>query len=245
MRIHVEETPKKLIAVFADWIINYIGKVLMHQEIFTWAISGGNSPKQLYELLAQSPASDKILWKQLHIFFGDERYVSFDDIRNNGKMAYDALLSKVPIPPDQIHYMRTDIKLEDSVAAYKKILHDYFDTEKNSFDLVLLGMGDNGHTLSIFPESPLVAEKAKWVSGCYVEEQQMERITLTAPIVNKASQIAFLVTGENKAAMVKKVIEGAFTPDQYPAQLIKPDTGELHWFLDLAAASESDRSKIM
>src|SRR5262249_45403092 len=158
-------------------------------------------------------------------FWGDERMVPFDDPRNNGKMAYRIFLKYVPVPSDQIHYIQTEIPPEESARQYEEMLHQYFDNKPSSFDLILLGLGDNGHTLSLFPHSPLIHEKKNWVKSYYLQEQSMCRITLTPPLVNQASRIVFLVTGNEKVAVLKKVLYGEFNPDEFPAQIIRPLTG--------------------
>lgn len=154
-------------------------------------------------------------------------------------MAYDLLIDHIDIPDAQVHVMRTDIEPVFSAQAYEKMLHPYFDNTVKSFDLVLLGIGDDGHTLSIFPGSPLLEEKEQnWVNAVYNEEQHMYRITLTPVIVNRASYIAFMVSEPAKADILKEVIEGKYTPSTLPAQLIKPENGELHWFLDEGTAKK-------
>jgi 6-phosphogluconolactonase len=133
--------------------------------------------------------------------------------------------------------MKTDIAPELSAAEYDKTLHHYFDGTATSFDLVLLGMGDDGHTLSLFPGTAVIHEENAWAKAFYLESQDMYRITLTAPIVNRSAAVAFLATGSNKANTLYQVLEGDYRPDIYPSQLIQPETGELHWFVDEAAAS--------
>jgi 6-phosphogluconolactonase len=153
-------------------------------------------------------------------------------------MAYDTLLDFVPVPAAQIHVMRTDIGPAESAAEYEKLLHAYFDNQEQSFDLVLLGMGDDGHTLSLFPGMPVVHEEKLWATSFFLKAQDMYRITLTKTIVNRSAKIAFLTTGTGKAHALKEVLKGAYNPDLYPSQEIKPATGELHWFVDQAAAAE-------
>ena len=143
----------------------------------------------------------------------------------------------IGIPAAQVHMMRTGIEPVFAAKEYEKILKTYFGNTIKSFDLILLGIGNDGHTLSIFPDSPLLEkEEQDWVSAVYNEKQQMYRITLTPVIVNHASQIAFMVAGSDKAKILKEIIEGKYMPLTLPAQLIKPENGEVYWFLDREAA---------
>jgi 6-phosphogluconolactonase len=238
MELHVFKNPDELSHAAAKWIADNITAALQHQDRFTIALSGGSTPKALHKILAASPYKEQIDWSKLHFFWGDERDVPFQDDRNNAKMAYDTLLNFVPTPPYHIHVMRTDISPEESAAEYEKILHFYFDQTATSFDLVLLGMGDDGHTLSLFPGTAAVNEEKAWAIAYFLKAQDMYRITLTKTIVNRAARIAFLTTGTNKAHALKEVLQGAYNPDLYPSQEIKPVKGELHWFVDETAASE-------
>ncbi len=238
MTIHVFKDHEALSLAAAEWIIDLIRQKIKSQEQFCWLLSGGNTPKQLYSLLATEPYRNKIDWSKLHIFFGDERVVPFEDERNNGRMAQESLLSQVPVPTEQIHFIPTNIEPALSALKYEKLLHHYFDNRPATFDLSLLGMGDNGHVLSLFPGSALVHENEKAVVSLFLPSQQMHRITLTTVMVNASACIAFLVTGATKASVLKQVLKGNFQPDKYPSQLIQPLNGELHWFVDEAAASE-------
>ncbi len=236
MELHVAKDTQQLSENLAAFISQYIQEVLQQRERFTFALSGGNTPKALYALLAKEPYVNMIEWSRVHFFWGDERAVPFEDSRNNARMAYDVLLDKVGALPENIHVMRTDIGPEASAAEYEKILHRYFDGKPTTFDLVLLGMGDDGHTLSLFPGLPIVHEKKAWVKAFWLEAQDMYRITLTAPVTNLAARVVFMATGSGKALTLKAVIDGAPDPDRYPSQLIRPEAGELHWFVDEAAA---------
>jgi 6-phosphogluconolactonase len=237
MFLHIEKNRAELHEKMAAWICEYVTTALLGQERFTWVLSGGETPKQLYRLLATSPWKEKIPWNKIHFFFGDERYVPFDNEENNGKMACECLLKQVSIPAEQIHYIDTTFTPDESAEAYKKILEDYFPEGSKSFDLVLLGMGDDGHTLSVFPDSELISEQSGSVKAFYVAEKKMHRITLLPKIVNHAARVAFLVEGEKKAGTLAAVLYGTYNPEKFPAQLIKPSHGELHWFIDEAAAA--------
>jgi len=220
----------------AAWILSRIQLSLQTQDRFTLVLSGGSTPKPLYDLLAASPYREMIPWEKIHMFWGDERAVPFEDPRNNAKMAFDNLLQGLPIAPQQIHIMRTDIAPELAAAEYEDILHRYFGEEGPSFDLVLLGMGDDGHTLSLFPHTAVIHETRAWTKAYYLPAQDMYRITLTRTIVNRSAAIAFLTSGAAKAHALHEVLYGAYQPDLYPSQVIVPVAGELHWFVDQAAA---------
>jgi len=218
----------------ADWLVHYEQEVLKQQDRFCIALSGGSTPKALHQLLAGSPCREQLSWDKWHVFWGDERCVLPTDERNNARMAYDTLLDHVPIPADQIHVMRTDMLPKKSMEAYAKTLHQYFDGQPHTFDLVLLGMGDDGHTLSLFPGRDWIHEQKAWTRSYFLYEQEMNRLTLTAPVVNQAAAVAFLVAGEKKATALHEVLYGDYQPDKYPSQVIKPK-GELLWFVDEAA----------
>ena len=235
MHLHIYKSAEETITALANWITSLIQKTLEVKDKFTIALSGGETPKKLYQTLASDEYREKINWSRLHIFWGDERYVSFTDERNNAKMAFDNLLSDVNIPAEQVHRILTDIIPEESAKQYENILHKYFDEKQTTFDLVLLGMGDDGHTLSLFPNSELLNDKQSWVRADYTGQKGMKRITLMPSVVNKSSAIVFFVTGVAKAKVLKEVIEEPVNHN-YPSQLIQPSNGELHWFLDSSAA---------
>ncbi|RFM30418.1 6-phosphogluconolactonase [Deminuibacter soli] len=237
MQIHISKNIDELSTTYADWLVGYIQDVLQKQQRFTIALSGGSTPKKLHELLATDAYKNKIDWTKLHVFWGDERFVPLTDERSNAKMAFDTLLNHVPVPKEQIHIMQTEnITAEESAAAYEKLLHEYFDGEPFTFDLVILGMGDDGHTLSLFPFQPVVHETKHWVTSFWLQAQDMYRVTLTHPVANRSACVTFLATGEKKATVLHEVIKGEKNVDRYPSQIINPD-GQLHWFVDEAAAA--------
>jgi len=237
MHLHIYKDADELSSSVADWITEYVRDTLGHNQRFTVALSGGSTPRKLHDLLAAAPYREMIDWKKMHFFWGDERAVPFGDERNNAKMAFDTLLDKVPVKQENIHIIRTDIDPVEAAGQYEKTLRGYFDDTGTTFDLVLLGMGDDGHTLSLFPGYDIVQEEERWADAFYLEEQEMDRITLTAPVVNRAAKVAFLVAGGGKAKALQQVIEGKYEPEIYPSQRISPVSGELYWFLDEAAAS--------
>lgn len=239
MKLYVANDVDDLSKSVADWLVTYVKEVLTNHNRFTVALSGGSTPKKLFDLLASDEYRDQIEWKQVHVFWGDERFVPFSDTRNNANMAFEALLSKVPVPKEQIHIIPTDSGPVESAEYYDQLLHRYFEKQLYTFDLVLLGLGDNSHTLSLFPGyDDIIFEKELWVRSFYLREQDMSRITLTAPVVNKAGKVAFLVAGADKATALQQVISGKYDPANHPAHVIKPLNNELYWFTDMQAASK-------
>ena len=237
MQLHIYKNTEAVIDELAKWITDYTNYTLQKKDRFTIALSGGETPKSLYKALSAEPYRNQIDWNKTHIFWGDERVVPFSDGKNNAKTAYDTLLNKVDLPAANIHIMRTDLPPDIAAKEYEKILHDYFDETGNSFDLVLLGMGKDAHTLSLFPGSVILHEDHNWVNDVFAEDQKMYRITLMPSIVNKASAVIFLVTGIEKSNALRNVLEGPFEPFKYPAQLIQPANNELYWFLDNDSSS--------
>jgi 6-phosphogluconolactonase len=236
MFLHKSVSKNELVTEFTNWLVADIAKVLTTQPRYTIALSGGSTPMDVFKLLATEDYATKINWLKVHIFWGDERDVPFEDDKNNAKHAFDLLLSKVPVPPHQIHVIETVYSADIAARKYDQLLHAYFDGKQHSFDLVMLGMGDDGHTLSLFPGTSVIHETSKLATSFYLEAQQMNRITITAPITNKAAAVCFLVAGKSKAPALKEVLHGKYQPDIYPSQCIKPLNGNLHWFIDEDAA---------
>lgn len=222
----------------AEFFVEEARKAVSSRGQFTVALTGGSSPVQLYKMLSQKPYSDQIDWQKCFVFWGDERWVPLDDDRSNALMAYDTLLNHVPIPKQQVFPMWEEgAEPEEFADEYENRLKGVLG-ESGVFDLVLLGMGDDGHTASLFPETAVLKEEKAWVKAYFLEPQQMYRITLTAPLINRAKEIVFLVHGENKASALREVLEGERNPEHYPAQLIAPTEGKVSWLVDHAAASK-------
>ena len=237
MQTLIYKDSDELSHAYADWFMQKTISVLKTQDAFTVSLSGGSTPKKLYRILAAEPYKSGIEWNRIHFFWGDERFVPFSDEKNNARMAFDELLDKVAAERNQIHIMETSLHPTEAVTQYENVLHRYFDGKDKTFDLVMLGLGDNAHTLSLFPGYEIVHDNSNWVSAFFLDEQDMYRISLTKAIVNKASSITYLVAGADKAPALKAVIEGPPDPDLYPAQVID-NQGELIWFLDEAAAAD-------
>jgi 6-phosphogluconolactonase len=206
---------------------------------FTAVLTGGSSPAGMYKLLATADYKEKIDWSKVYIFWGDERWVSLDDDRSNAKMSYDTFLSHVPIPESNIFPMYApDVLPEDYAVFYEKSIRNIVGSE-GKFDLILLGMGDDGHTASLFPGEAVLQENKKWVAAYYLESQKMYRITLTAPVINNAKKIVVIAFGEKKAHALNEVLNGIENTNTYPMQLIKPVSGELLFLVDKSATKLS------
>lgn len=212
------------------------------------ALSGGTIPKKLYGMLAEEPYRSQIDWALVDIFWSDERCVPLDSPDSNYHMAQQVMLSKLPLPEDQIHPMPADQPDRDAASlAYTIEMKDTFGFGADgipSFDLIQLGMGPEGHTASLFPHQPSLHEQQRLVMPVTVPKPPPQRLTFTPRILNAATHILFLVTGTDKADAVHAVLEGEYQPDEYPAQIVQPAKGEVTWMLDTAAAAKlSERNK--
>lgn len=199
-------------------------------------LAGGVTPRRTYELLAQPPYCRQVAWGLMHVFWGDERCVQSNDPRSNSRMARTALLNHVPIPPEQIHPIGCHNAPQDAATAYEARLRTFFAGQPPCFDLVFLGLGEDGHTASLFPGSDILTEGERWAAAVSGGHQGPERVTLTPLILNQARVIAFLVAGAAKASALQVVLEGPRSPRRLPAQLIHPEAGKLRWLVDTAAA---------
>ena len=234
--VQIFDTPELLARAAAHFFVT-LAQTATQQHPFSVALSGGQTPRRVYELLATDEFKDQIKWELVHIFFGDERPVPPDDAASNYGMAHAALLSKVPIPDSHIHPMAGEGDLPANARKYESELRSHFPSLSwPRFDLVLLGMGEDGHTASLFPGTAALEEKTAWVVANWVAQLNEYRITLTAPAINAAANILFLVSGEKKASRLKEVLSGPLQPEKLPAQLIKPSNGSLTWMVDAAAA---------
>jgi 6-phosphogluconolactonase len=209
---------------------------------FSVALSGGDTPGRLYRLLAEEPHRQRVPWERIHLFWGDERCVPPDHPGSNYRLAAEWLIDRVPIPPDNVHRLRGELEPKAAARLYALELVDYFCGPRPRFDFVLLGLGSDGHTASLFPGSPALRETehlAVAVEASY-EDRPAHRVTLTLPAINAARSILFLVTGEAKAEIVHRVLDGP--AGQLPARLVDPVAGQLTWLLDAAAATLLARS---
>lgn len=234
----------------AEQVVRHATEAIAASGRFTLALSGGSTPRPVYELLASDAFAPRVHWPKVQVFWGDERCVPPDDPESNYRMAREALLDHVPLPPENIHRIHGEDDPPHAAAAYARELQSVFggDAERGrtrgptvgpatGFDLILLGMGDNAHTVSLFPGKAAVREQTRWVRAEYIEEVAMWRVTLTPVAINAAKNVTFLVAGARKAEPLREVLQGSFEPDRLPAQVVQPTHGQLTWLLDRAAAS--------
>jgi 6-phosphogluconolactonase len=233
-------TPQELFAVAAEEVVQAAKHAVAARGRFTIALSGGSTPKSLFNLLATN-AKNVLPWESMFFFWGDERHVPPTDAESNYRMADEAMLSKVPVPAGNI--FRVPAENPDAAAAaaaYEQTIQTFFALEPGKFprfDLILLGMGPDGHTASLFPGTTGLQEKSRLVIANWVEKFKTHRITFTLPVLNAASDVTFLISGTDKAEALKAVLESNAPGEQYPSKLVRPSDGKLIWLIDRAAAS--------
>jgi 6-phosphogluconolactonase len=222
----------------ADQFVGLARDAIRARGRFSVVLSGGSTPQALYALLAADEFASRIEWPLVYVFWGDERCVPPDHPDSNYRMAKESLLGAVPLPPENILRMRGETDPSLAADEYEQILRTFFQGAKlPRFDLIWLGMGDDGHTASLFPGTPALVERTRWVVENYVEARQSWRITLTTVAINAAETIIFLVSGASKAERFREVLKGPYQPHVLPSQLVKPLDGQLFWMVDRAAAA--------
>jgi len=224
----------------AQYIVRLASEAIVTRGRFTIALSGGSTPKILYGLLGTEPYRDQINWASVEIFWSDERCVPPDSADSNYALAQEVLLSKIPIPANQIHRMPADQPDREAASReYTSEMQRTFGTNGiPSFDLLQLGMGPEGHTASLFPHQESLHEQQRLVIPVTVPKPPPPRLTFTPPLLNAARHVLFLVTGSEKAEAVQAVLEGPDQPEEYPAQIVRPPQGEVVWMLDTGAAAK-------
>jgi 6-phosphogluconolactonase len=230
--VRVFDDPRELARAAAETFAEVATRSIRENERFAVALAGGSTPKALYELLATG-YRDALDWSMVHAFFGDERTVPPDHEDSNYRMAREALLSRVPV--GSVHRMRGELPPREAAALYEEELRSFFGDEPD-FDLVLLGIGEDGHTASLFPRTPALDVRDRWVVENPVEKLRTTRITLTLPAINGAREVVFLVAGEGKAGALREILEGDADPSEYPAKLVQPTSVPI-WMVDRAAAN--------
>ena len=233
--------PDDLSQQAATRFVDIARQAVAQQGRFTVCLSGGSTPRGTYALLAREPFRDEVSWPQVHIFWGDERCIPLDQSDNHYRMASDLILSKVPIPGQNIHRMRGEATDPAQAAdEYEALLRSFFGLTGQDvprFDLILLGMGADGHTASLFPGTAALHERQRLVVAHYVPKLGATRLTLTLPVLNHANQVMFLVAGESKADAVRAVLQGDDDQPKLPARLVRPENGTVLWLIEKAAAS--------
>jgi len=235
----------------AELFAQLAGEAVAATGRFAAALSGGSTPRALYALLAGDPFRTRIPWSKVHLFWGDERCVPPEHPESNYRMVRESLLNQVPIPEENVHRMPAEQEDPNRAAAeYEQTLKEFFGLTRAPhpaplwprFDLILLGMGEDGHTASLFPGTAALEETRRLVTATYIPTpdhrplQTGHRLTLTVPVINNAAQIVFLICGGSKAPVLKEVLEGDYQPERLPSQLIRPRTGRLLFIVDRAAA---------
>ena len=222
--------------LFEEWIL-VASKAIKHKGFFTMVLSGGKTPVDFYGKLAL--VQDKDSWAQTHIFLADERFVNLKDRNSNFRMVSDLLIKKIPIPQENIHPILTDSKsAEESALRYEKNIKEFFELPADvlpQFDFVLLGIGEDGHTASLFPLTHQLKEQMRLVIAVQYDKVKFERVSLTLPVLNNAGYVAFLITGEKKAKIIKRVLNKETV---YPAAQVKPIKGKLFFFIDKEASAQ-------
>ncbi len=225
--VRVFENPQQLAEAAAKAFAKEAARSIRETGRFTVALAGGSTPKRTYELLATEYGEKDLDWGKVHVFFGDERTVPPDHENSNYRMVRQALLSHIPV--GSVHRMRGELDPQEAATLYEEELIGFFNGPPR-FDLVLLGIGEDGHTASLFPHTPALDVRDRWVIGNPVEKLGTTRITLTVPAINAAGRVIFLVTGEGKAEGLKAILEGNVDPHEYPAKLVCPSS-ELTWIV--------------
>jgi 6-phosphogluconolactonase len=240
------QTPEDLFEAAAQFVVQSLTFQPDSGKTYSVALSGGSTPQRLFARLAAEPYRSQVDWSSIRIFWGDEREVPPDHSESNFRMAKENLLDRVPIPPDQIFRMEGERPAQEAAVRYEKVLQRAFSLKSKEgvprFDLILLGMGSDGHTASLFPETPVLKETEQWVAAPWVEKFHAHRITLTPPVFNAAKRVLFVVGGSDKDKAAEAVLEGPFQPNRYPAQIVNP-VGEVVWLLDREAASRLKEAK--
>ena len=221
----------------ASLFVEMAKKAFIQKTRFAVVISGGSTPRKLYGLLSSEEYGHQIDWEKVHFFWADERCVPKDHEESNFKVSFDSLLSKVSIPVGNIYRIRSEEDPEKAARDYEKEIRVFFgNLDWPVFDLIILGMGEDGHTASLFPGSKSLEERERLAVPVYLEKPGINRITLTLPVLNHGSQILFLVSGRSKATVLSEVLGEGHKRDRYPAGLIDPVYGELLWLIDQEAA---------
>lgn len=236
--IKIFPSPKDLAIAAAEEFIRIADQAIQEQGYFSAALSGGKTPKMLYKILADPLNQARLCWNRIHLFFGDERYVPHDHSDSNYRMVKDILINHIDIPARNIFPVQTEGEIHQAAACYETSMRAFFTGDWPRLDLVLLGMGEDGHTASLFPNSTGLQNITNWFIENFAPKRNAWRLTLTKNVINCARNVLVLVSGESKAEMLKKVLYGPVDPIEKPIQLISPQSGQVTWMLDRDAAQK-------
>lgn len=230
-------SPAEFDVAGAQKILGCIRRTLQRAEECHLVLTGGSTPRGIYSQLASAENRESVEWQRLHLYWGDERMVPPEHEDSNFRMVKETLLDHVPIPEENIHRMRGEIDPDASAREYTERLREHFAGPFPTLDLILLGTGEDGHTASLFPGTSAVTEKQEWVTPVFVPKLETWRVTLTLPVITRAREILFLVSGASKAEIVKQILTLTHPTGELPASLVQPDAGTLTWILDEEAAA--------
>jgi 6-phosphogluconolactonase len=237
-QVEIYPDPPALARAAAEHIVSRAAAAIAARGQFSIGLSGGSTPRALFSLLATDAFSARIDWTKVFLFWGDERCVPPDHSDSNYRMARETLLDYIPLSEESIYRIRGETEPEQAAAEYEQILRVFFAQENRPrFDVLLQGMGEDGHTASLFPGTRALYERTRWVLENYVPKLDMWRITLTTVAINSAANVIFLVEGQNKAETLHQVLKGPHQPEKYPSQFVHPVNGQLIWMIDKAAAA--------
>jgi len=236
-QIKIYSDKEALFSATSDLLISAMRQSVMTHRICSIALAGGNTPRGVYRHLAMASVHYRIPWQKIHLFWGDERVVPPDHEESNYRMVKETLLDHISISPGNVHRIRAELGADVASAEYADELRRFFKTPLPEFDIILLGLGKDGHTASLFPETPILEEQEKPVSKVFASAYNIWRISLTLPVINRARQIIFLVAGENKSEIIREIFTLDKPSGKFPASLVSPRKGDILWMLDKAAAS--------
>ena len=234
-KIHAYPNKEQMVTATTERVINEIGQAIQERGLCNMALAGGNTPREIYSMLAESTYRDRVDWNRLHLFWGDERMVPPEHEDSNFRMVKETLLDHVRIPDGNVHRIRGEIVPEQAAQEYAELLHNHFKSDSPRFDIILLGIGEDGHTASLFPGTDAVEECKLYTVAVFVPRLDTWRVTLTFPVLNAAREVLFLASGRSKSDIVQRIISIKQPAKEFPASMVNPENGTLHWMLDSEA----------
>ncbi|MGR3176316.1 MAG: 6-phosphogluconolactonase [Candidatus Scalindua sp.] len=234
-KIHAYPNKEQMVTATTERVINEIGRAIQERGLCNIALAGGNTPREIYSMLAENTYRGRVDWNRLHLFWGDERMVPPEHEDSNFRMVKETLLDHVRIPDGNVHRIRGEIVPEQAAREYAELLHNHFKSASPRFDIILLGIGEDGHTASLFPGTDAVEERKLYTVAVFVPRLDTWRVTLTFPVLNAAREVLFLAAGRSKSDIVQRIISIKQPAKEFPASMVNPENGTLHWMLDSEA----------